>query len=310
MLPLDKEAWRTDSTALLSAELSKILVLSCESDKRGFHPSSFRLKYPGFRAKVSVSSPDASIIERVKDCSHHLPFRYSEIFRRASAEEEDVDDPGIPSSSYLPSKQKMKWYTSFNKVCLKDKDFAKWLVKENNFTVKCVLCPITFPIKFEERKVIAGHHNSQKHILTEQQRRPNQARATFLVKKKPHTHTSEENAVSRTEMASVYHYMKYDQNAGDTVLFHSLESSLVEALPKEASEWRRSYGRAVKSVFVSASFIPFSKEILPKGGNWQLTHQPVFHIYWTECMFHLYEKLRPMTLHTDTISMCRSEAVS
>nr|CAD7573679.1 unnamed protein product [Timema californicum] len=73
-------------------------------------------------------------------------------------------------------------------------------------------------------------------------------------------------------------------NAGDTELFHSLESSLVEALPKEASEWRRSYGRAVKSVFVSASFIPFSKEILPKGGNWQLTHQPVFHIYWTECM--------------------------
>nr|CAD7455545.1 unnamed protein product [Timema tahoe] len=73
-------------------------------------------------------------------------------------------------------------------------------------------------------------------------------------------------------------------DAGDTELFHSLESSLVEALPKEACEWRRSYGRAVKSVFVSASFVPFSKEILPKGGNWQLTHQPVFHIYWTECM--------------------------
>nr|CAD7265179.1 unnamed protein product [Timema shepardi] len=152
----------------------------------------------------------------------------NEIFRRASADEEDVDDPGILSSSHLPPKQKVKWYISFNKVRLKDKDFAKWLVKENNFTLKYVFCPVTVSMKFEEGKAIA--------------------------------------------------------DAGDTELFHSLESSLVEALPKEASEWRRSYGRAVKSVFVSASFIPFSKEILPKGGNWQLTHQPVFHVYWTECM--------------------------
>nr|CAD7200015.1 unnamed protein product [Timema douglasi] len=105
----------------------------------------------------------------------------------------------------------------------------------------------------------------------------------------PHILSLFETAIRRLEDSSFASFqldiiLRGLRNAGDTELFHSLESSLVEALPKEASEWRRSYGRAVKSVFVSASFIPFSKEILPKGGNWQLTHQPVFHIYWTECM--------------------------
>jgi hypothetical protein len=72
--------------------------------------------------------------------------------------------------------------------------------------------------------------------------------------------------------------------AGDAALFSSLESSLVQALPQDPSEWRRSYGRAVKSVHVEASFISFGKDVLPKQGDWHLIQQPIFHIFWTECM--------------------------
>ncbi|XP_021932391.1 trafficking protein particle complex subunit 10 isoform X2 [Zootermopsis nevadensis] len=72
--------------------------------------------------------------------------------------------------------------------------------------------------------------------------------------------------------------------AGDVALFSSLEASLVQALPQDSSEWRRSYGRAVKSVYVEASFISFSKDILPKQGDWHLIQQPIFHIFWTECV--------------------------
>ncbi|KAJ8891446.1 hypothetical protein PR048_003974 [Dryococelus australis] len=72
--------------------------------------------------------------------------------------------------------------------------------------------------------------------------------------------------------------------AGDAVLFRTLEALLVEGLPKETVEWKRSYGRAIKSVSARATFIPFSKDMLPKGGSWQLTHQPIFHTFWTECV--------------------------
>ena len=68
----------------------------------------------------------------------------------------------------------------------------------------------------------------------------------------------------------------------------------MQALPQDPTEWRRSYGRAVKSVYVEASFIPFSKDILPKQGDWHLIHPPKFHIsgqsvwYVHSCEYYSY----------------------
>lgn len=73
-------------------------------------------------------------------------------------------------------------------------------------------------------------------------------------------------------------------DAGDVGLFTSLAPSIVQALPQDSTEWRRTYGRVTKSVKVEASFVPFSSEILPRSGDWQLIKQPIFHIYWTECL--------------------------
>ena len=88
-------------------------------------------------------------------------------------------------------------------------------------------------------------------------------------------------------------------DAGDAELFTSLESSLENALPQDCAEWRRSYGRPIKSVYVEASFVPFSKDILPKQGDWQLIQQPILHIFWTECVVCVYLFLIQTTFHFD-----------
>uniref|UniRef100_A0A8D8UJQ9 Trafficking protein particle complex subunit 10 n=1 Tax=Cacopsylla melanoneura TaxID=428564 RepID=A0A8D8UJQ9_9HEMI len=71
--------------------------------------------------------------------------------------------------------------------------------------------------------------------------------------------------------------------AGDKDLFLSLESTVIQSLPQEATEWRRSYGRAIKSIQISGKFIPFSEDKLPVEGDWNIIDQPVFHTYWTQC---------------------------
>ncbi|BES93279.1 Foie gras liver health family 1 [Nesidiocoris tenuis] len=71
--------------------------------------------------------------------------------------------------------------------------------------------------------------------------------------------------------------------AGDKELFLSLEPTLSSSLPNEPAEWRRAYGRAIKMVNVSATFVPFAKDVLPKEGDFRLIDQPVLHTYWTQC---------------------------
>ncbi|XP_017879801.1 trafficking protein particle complex subunit 10 isoform X2 [Ceratina calcarata] len=71
--------------------------------------------------------------------------------------------------------------------------------------------------------------------------------------------------------------------AGDDKLFSTLENSLLQAIPADMAEWRRSFSRPIKQVKLGASFVPFSKDVLPSENDWHLIKQPIFHIYWTEC---------------------------
>ncbi|CAH1163565.1 unnamed protein product [Phaedon cochleariae] len=72
--------------------------------------------------------------------------------------------------------------------------------------------------------------------------------------------------------------------AGELEVFSTLEDNLTEALPQENCEWRRTFGRPVRSVHIGATFLPYSLEALPKGNQWDLIRQPLFHIYFTDCM--------------------------
>ncbi|KAK9891077.1 hypothetical protein WA026_013400 [Henosepilachna vigintioctopunctata] len=71
--------------------------------------------------------------------------------------------------------------------------------------------------------------------------------------------------------------------AGELEVFTAIEDSLLQFLPKDSAEWKRSLGRPVRSVHIGANFTPFSSAGLPKGTQWDLIRQPLFHIYWTEC---------------------------
>lgn len=72
-------------------------------------------------------------------------------------------------------------------------------------------------------------------------------------------------------------------DAGDVSLFQDLETALVQAIPKESTEWRRPYGRIIKTVYVEAAFVSFSLDIVPKPDDLRLLQQPILHTYWTEC---------------------------
>ncbi|XP_018396820.1 PREDICTED: trafficking protein particle complex subunit 10 [Cyphomyrmex costatus] len=71
--------------------------------------------------------------------------------------------------------------------------------------------------------------------------------------------------------------------AGDENLFSSLKKNLLESIPTDTVEWRRSFHRPVKQVKLGATFVSFCRDILPTDKDWHLIKQPIFHIYWTEC---------------------------
>ncbi|KAI8437513.1 hypothetical protein MSG28_011825 [Choristoneura fumiferana] len=76
--------------------------------------------------------------------------------------------------------------------------------------------------------------------------------------------------------------------AGDWNLFCTLEAPLVAAIPQDSCEWRRSYGRVTKSVYLEASFIKYNKDKVQSDLN--LLKRPILHIYWTDCVDIEYYK--------------------
>lgn len=72
-------------------------------------------------------------------------------------------------------------------------------------------------------------------------------------------------------------------DAGDKDLFLNLEPILIQALPQEPTEWRRSFRRILGAVTLNAVFIPFSEDILQREDNYHLLKEPILHIFWTQC---------------------------
>ncbi|XP_022100695.1 trafficking protein particle complex subunit 10-like [Acanthaster planci] len=70
---------------------------------------------------------------------------------------------------------------------------------------------------------------------------------------------------------------------GDQELFSSIRVELLNTLPRDPVEWRRSYGRVPKMIFVDVAFVPFNHEQLAKENERTLFRKPCFHIYFTDC---------------------------
>lgn len=75
----------------------------------------------------------------------------------------------------------------------------------------------------------------------------------------------------------------FSSDAGDIELFKNLEATLSQALPQEATEWRRSFARDLKSVKLSAVFEPFSENLFQNENHYHFLKQPILHVFWLQC---------------------------
>lgn len=69
-------------------------------------------------------------------------------------------------------------------------------------------------------------------------------------------------------------------------MFKSLEKQILNILPFDSCEWRRSYGRPTRNItFKTSTFRAYEPRFLEqfKAGEWSIIDQPVLYIYCTEC---------------------------
>ncbi|XP_034486266.1 trafficking protein particle complex subunit 10 isoform X2 [Drosophila innubila] len=73
--------------------------------------------------------------------------------------------------------------------------------------------------------------------------------------------------------------------SGSCPLFRSLESQILNAIPLDTCEWRRTFQRPTKHVRLEAQAQQFNVEPLEKykQGDWSILDHPILHIFVTEC---------------------------
>ncbi|EDW42101.1 trafficking protein particle complex subunit 10 isoform X2 [Drosophila sechellia] len=73
--------------------------------------------------------------------------------------------------------------------------------------------------------------------------------------------------------------------SGSCPLFRSLESQILNAIPLDTCEWRRTFQRPTKHVRLEAQAQQFNVAALEKykQGDWSILEHPILHIFVTEC---------------------------
>ncbi|XP_043067897.1 trafficking protein particle complex subunit 10 [Drosophila bipectinata] len=73
--------------------------------------------------------------------------------------------------------------------------------------------------------------------------------------------------------------------SGSCPLFRSLESQILNAIPLDTCEWRRTFQRPTKHVRLEAQTQQFNVSSLEKykSGEWSILEHPILHIFVTEC---------------------------
>lgn len=79
-------------------------------------------------------------------------------------------------------------------------------------------------------------------------------------------------------------------DSGSFPLFRSLEAQILNAIPLDTCEWRRTFQRPTKHVRLEAQTQQFSIEPLEryKLGEWSILEHPILHIFVTECNVSMY----------------------
>lgn len=64
-----------------------------------------------------------------------------------------------------------------------------------------------------------------------------------------------------------------------------MEAQILNAIPLDTCEWRRTFHRPTKQVRLEAQTQPFNVNVLEKykKGEWSILEHPILHIFVTEC---------------------------
>ncbi|KAH8382030.1 hypothetical protein KR009_001512, partial [Drosophila setifemur] len=75
------------------------------------------------------------------------------------------------------------------------------------------------------------------------------------------------------------------KDSGSCPLFRSLETQILNAIPLDTCEWRRTFQRPTKHVRLEAFTQQFNVAALEKykSGDWSILEHPILHIFVTEC---------------------------
>lgn len=73
-------------------------------------------------------------------------------------------------------------------------------------------------------------------------------------------------------------------DSGNLQIFQTFEQNLVQGIPTEQCELKRSYDKIVKNITLEASFHPLEKDFLERfaQNQWSITKDPILHIFVTE----------------------------
>ncbi|XP_030375969.1 trafficking protein particle complex subunit 10 [Scaptodrosophila lebanonensis] len=79
--------------------------------------------------------------------------------------------------------------------------------------------------------------------------------------------------------------------SGSCPLFRSLEAQILNAIPLDTCEWRRTFHRPTKHVRLDAQTQQFDIKALEKykQGEWSILEHPILYIFVTECNFDSYK---------------------
>lgn len=153
--------------------------------------------------------------------------------------------------------QKKKYLCSFQDKWCEEEDFKIWVRKVDDITAECKLCRHSFSVKYEGKRALVTHAESQKHKDIEKQQRRTPQITSFFAKRD----SSQENLIIAAEVGQVYH----------SVLHHLSYASLdcgnkmlPKILPDSDIAKKISCGRTKASSITEGVLAPKSQELLLK----------------------------------------------
>lgn len=159
----------------------------------------------------------------------------------ACTTENDSTDLASTSSS-TTTKNKKKYFVSFNEDWLKKDEYKNWLEKYDNFIAKCRLCSVNFVIKHDGIKAVKSHEMSKNHRTMIESINDGKLITAFI----PPIDSPQQARTTLSELAMVYHAIRHQHSYNSTdcgislnkqIYFDSPVSTLIQCGRTKATSY-------------------------------------------------------------------------